>query len=143
MLVATLLEKLKLSFVSFSHLPPRPHFGAIPPLSVSRGVAPGSVLHALRANDIDLAPPVTYKLARPNDYFIVDTYTGQLQVLRSPPEAEAGTDFVVVASDGEHEARATVRVEFKEDEDSCRPRDGRQEHVSRWIKTKQTLHCDL
>ena len=74
----------------------------------------------LRANDIDLSPAVTYRLDRPSDYFSLDTYTGQLILLKGPKDGE-GEDqddmggvrqmtLSAVASDSVHEARTQVEV---------------------------------
>ena len=70
----------------------------------------------LRANDIDLSPAVTYRLDRPSDYFSLDTYTGQLILLKGPEE-EADRDvsemtLSAVASDSVHEARTQVEVRY-------------------------------
>ena len=71
----------------------------------------------LRANDIDLSPAVTYRLDRPSDYFSLDTYTGQLILLKAPTtsEEDEGQDvgemtLSAVASDSVHEARTLVEV---------------------------------
>ena len=76
----------------------------------------------LRANDIDLSPAVTYRLDRPSDYFSLDTYTGQLILLKGPKEEEEDNDnqddmgivrqmtLSAVASDSVHEARTQVEV---------------------------------
>ena len=71
----------------------------------------------LRANDIDLSPAVTYRLDRPSDYFSLDTYTGQLILLKAPmtSEEDEGRDLSemtlsAVASDSVHEARTQVEV---------------------------------
>ena len=72
----------------------------------------------LRANDIDLSPAVTYRLDRPSDYFSLDTYTGQLILLKAPMTSEEdnqGQDvgemtLSAVASDSVHEARTLVEV---------------------------------
>ena len=75
----------------------------------------------LRANDIDLSPAVTYRLDRPSDYFSLDTYTGQLILLKGPKEEEEEEDqddmgglrqmtLSAVASDSVHEARTQVEV---------------------------------
>ena len=69
----------------------------------------------LRANDIDLSPAVTYRLDRPSDYFSLDTYTGQLILLKGPEEEEDDQEvgemtLSAVASDSVHEARTQVEV---------------------------------
>ena len=68
----------------------------------------------LRANDIDLSPAVTYRLDRPSDYFSLDTYTGQLILLKGPGEADqedvGQMTLSAVASDSVHEARTQVEV---------------------------------
>ena len=100
----------------------KPHFGFIPPIEVESDTVPGSVVYVLRANDIDIAPAVTYKLERPNKFFIVDTYTGQLLLLRHPRQDEGKkTSFVVLASDTQHEVEAKVTVTFKQSELTCKP----------------------
>ena len=81
---------------------------------------PGSVVAVLRANDIDLSPAVTYRLDRPSDYFSLDTYTGQLILLKGPEEKEEEDQddmgglrqmtLSAVASDSVHEARTQVEV---------------------------------
>ena len=76
---------------------------------------PGSVVAVLRANDIDLSPAVTYRLDRPSDYFSLDTYTGQLILLKGPEEEEDDQEvgemtLSAVASDSVHEARTQVEV---------------------------------
>ena len=67
----------------------------------------------LRANDIDLSPAVTYRLDRPSDYFSLDTYTGQLILLKAPMTSEEDVGEMTlsaVASDSVHEARTQVEV---------------------------------
>ena len=66
----------------------------------------------LRANDIDLSPAVTYRLDRPSDYFSLDTYTGQLILLKAPTSEEDVGEMTLsaVASDSVHEARTQVEV---------------------------------
>ena len=68
----------------------------------------------LRANDIDLSPAVTYRLDRPSDYFSLDTYTGQLILLKGPEEEDdrdvSEMTLSAVASDSVHEARTRVEV---------------------------------
>ena len=67
----------------------------------------------LRANDIDLSPAVTYRLDRPSDYFSLDTYTGQLILLKAPMTSEEDVremTLSAVASDSVHEARTQVEV---------------------------------
>ena len=80
----------------------------------------------LRANDIDLSPGVTYRLDRPSDFFSLDTYTGQLILLKRPDDdggqkspgisgglgdaAAAEMTLSAVASDSVHEARTQVKV---------------------------------
>jgi protocadherin-16/23 len=84
------------------------------------------VVTVLRANDIDLSPQVTYRLDRPNDYFSLDTYTGQLILLKRPSEdadavAMKPIKLSVLASDTVHEARTKVEIAFTENGRRCRP----------------------
>jgi protocadherin-16/23 len=104
----------------------RPHFAPVRPIQISKDTPAGSVVTVLRANDIDLSPQVTYRLDRPNDYFSLDTYTGQLILLKRPSEdadavAMKPIKLSVLASDTVHEARTKVEIAFTENGRRCRP----------------------
>ncbi|TRY73630.1 hypothetical protein TCAL_01930 [Tigriopus californicus] len=101
----------------------QPHFAPLRPISIKRDVPTGTVVATIRANDIDIAPPVTYRLKVPSDYFSIDTYTGQLILMSFPSKIEGQTlTLELLASDGLFEAQSSVDVTFEKGNRKCQPK---------------------
>lgn len=101
----------------------QPHFAPLRPINIKRDILTGTVVATIRANDIDIAPPVTYRLKVPSDYFSIDTYTGQLILMAFPPKIEGQTlTLELLASDGLFEAHTSVDVTFDKSDRKCQPK---------------------
>ncbi len=97
-----------------------PHFAPVRPVVIDKNSRTGTAVATLRANDIDLAPEVTYRLAYPNEYLTVDVSTGQLILLRDPPPNGDAFKITAIASDSVHEATVDVEVSFRKSDRRCR-----------------------
>jgi len=91
----------------------RPHIASMKPVLVSLSARPGSVLTTIRANDLDLAPRVKYRLAMPTHLIAVDSNTGQVILLKYPaPHDPKVLNLKAVASDAAHETMTEFEVRF-------------------------------
>ena len=85
------------------------------------GVALGSRIGTIQANDIDSHPHITYSFppgGNPMNAFSIDKFSGVLSVTRHiDREMGAGYDLRIAASDGAHEVETSVRVEVEDTND--------------------------
>ena len=85
------------------------------------GVALGSRIGTIQANDIDSHPHITYSFppgGNPMNGFSIDKFSGVLSVTRQiDREMGAGYDLRIAASDGAHEVETSVRVEVEDTND--------------------------
>ncbi len=97
----------------------KPHFAPVSPIRIPRDARKGTAVSTFRANDVDLAPGVAYRLKYPNNYLTVDVVTGQLILLKNPKGKTGTSKITVIASDTKFETALDAEVSFDADPRKC------------------------